>query len=315
MTPIASERAGSYRRTMELTYDILHAVEPKSSLAGVVRPFTAGLIVLNVIAVMLESVQSIEASFGRELHLFDMVSVAIFSIEYLLRLWSSPVGRPEHPPLLARLRYAFSFFGMVDLLAVAPFYLHTLFVTDLRVVRGLRLLRLERLLLLGRYSKGLRMLGRAVSRTRSELYASFAVIAMMLLISSTVVYYLEHEAQPDKFANIPESLWWGVITLTSVGYGDVYPTTAVGRLFGGIIALLGLGLAALPSGLIASGFVAEFKEEKEALEDPEGHVRCPACGHAFKVDESVAIAAPAAGVPAPATATAAATAPATAATP
>lgn len=281
--PSISARPSRYHREMEHVYDVLHAAHPVSPVARYVRPFAAALITLNVLAVMLESVKSIELSYARELHAFDLVSVAIFSVEYLLRLWSSPVGRPDSSPTIARIRYMFSFFGMVDLLAVAPFYLHTLFVTDLRVVRGLRLLRLERLLLLGRYSKGLRMLGRAVTRTRTELYASFAVIAMMLVISSTVVYYIENEAQPDKFSSIPESLWWGVITLTSVGYGDTYPITPLGKLFGGIIALLGVGLAALPSGLIASGFMQEFKEEQEAREQPEGGVICPECGHAFHV--------------------------------
>lgn len=282
---------------MALTYDLLLAEEPEHAAARYVRALSAAVIILNVAAVMLESVQSINASWGRVLHNFDVASVIIFTLEYLLRLWSSPAaawvegpdaahdGIAAVSPTRARLRYVFSFFGIIDLLAIAPFYLQAFFVSDLRIVRALRLLRLERLFLLGRYSKGLHMLGRAVKRTKHELYASFAVIAMMLLITSSIVYFIEHETQPDKFSNIPESLWWGVITLTSVGYGDVYPMTPLGKLFGGIISLLGLGLAALPSGLIASGFVQEFKEERETMMIAEGHVVCPICNNEFKVVE------------------------------
>jgi voltage-gated potassium channel len=268
---------------MLAVHDVLHAERPRSSRASYIRSFTASLIVLNVVLVMLESVETIERSMGRLFQIVDMISVGVFSLEYLLRLWSSPVSHPEHSRARARLRYAFTFFGLVDLLAIAPFYLQAFFIADLRVVRGLRLLRLERLLLLGRHSKGLRLLGRAVQRTKSELYASFAVTGMVLLISATIVYYLEHDTQPEKFSSIPESLWWGIITLTSVGYGDIFPVTSLGKLFGGIISLLGVGLAALPSGLIASGFVQEFKDEAEAREAAKGGGCCQACGQRLPI--------------------------------
>jgi voltage-gated potassium channel len=290
---------------MRVVHDVLHTEEPTTRWAKFIRAFTAIMILLSVVAVMLESVAAIHAAYGAELHVFDLVSVAVFTSEYVLRLWSCPIEYGHLPAWRARLKYAFSFFGMIDLLAVAPFYLQAFFIGDLRVIRGLRLLRLERLFLLGRYTKGFHMLGRAIERTKHELYASFAVIMMLLMISATVIYFIEHEVQHDKFSSIPESLWWGIITLTSVGYGDIYPITPVGKLFAGIISLLGVGLAALPSGLIASGFVQEFKESKADVADAEGHVCCPACHHEFRVGLTMSEEVPtaAAGSPVPETLT------------
>lgn len=263
---------------MVLVHDALHAPVTRYPASNIVRAFTATLIVVNVAVVVIESVQTVALEYTRAFFGFEVASVAVFTLEYMLRVWSSPLSHPELPAWRARLRYMFTFFGLVDLLAIAPFYLQAFFVSDMRVVRAMRLLRLERLLMLGRYTKGFQMLGRAIRRTRHELYASFGMIFIALLISSTLIFYVEHDSQPDKFSSIPESLWWGVVTLTSVGYGDVFPITPLGKLLGGVIALLGVGLAALPAGIIAGGFLDEFRRGDDDDEVPEGHVRCTNCG-------------------------------------
>jgi voltage-gated potassium channel len=147
-------------------------------------------------------------------------------------------------------------------------------IGDLRVVRALRLLRIERVFTMGRYAKSLIHMNRAIRRKKDELVVSFVIILVILVIASSMTYFLEHDAQPEKFSSIPESLWWGAVTLTSVGYGDIYPVTPLGKVFGGLIALLGIALVAMPSGIIVTGFLEEVTRKRE---EEEGSY-CPHCG-------------------------------------
>lgn len=260
-----------YRRARYHIYTLFHSLEIDTSFERYLRMGIAALILLNVVAIILETVEGIDRALHGLFVGLEYFSVAVFSAEYLLRLWSAvEIDRYSHP-VFGRLRYIFSFFGLVDLVAILPFYLNTLIKLDLRFIRGLRLMRLLRVLKLGRYSTSLALLMKVCRSKRDDIVVSLFVIILILLLSSSLMYFLEHEAQPKAFPNIPASLWWGVATLTTVGYGDIYPVTPVGKLCAAVIALLGIGLVALPSGLIVAGFV----EELQAKKAPK---HCPHCG-------------------------------------
>lgn len=237
--------------------------------------FILTLIVLNVTAVMLETVPSIRARWATAFGWFEAVSVAVFSIEYLLRLWSAPADQRFRGAVAGRLRWAITPMAIVDLLAVLPSYLPFLGL-DLRVARALRLMRLFRLAKLGRYMSSLRLFGHVAREKREELVLTTFLLFLMLLISASVMYYAENAAQPDLFSSIPATMWWAVATLTTVGYGDMYPVTAVGQLFGAFVAILGIGLFALPTAILGSGFVDAIAERK-AQRDKHGPT-CPHCG-------------------------------------
>ncbi|MRS13056.1 MAG: ion transporter [Actinobacteria bacterium] len=234
----------------------------------------ATLIVLNVLAVILESVRSIGEPFATAFYAFEVFSVAVFTIEYVLRIWSCTADSRYSNPVLGRIRYALTPMVLIDLLSFAPFYLVAL-PFDLRFLRVMRLFRLLRVLKLGRYSDSLSLVTRVLRRKRSDLVAAVVVLLVMLVLASSVMYYVEREAQPDVFSSIPAAMWWGVVTFTTVGYGDVYPVTPLGKVLGSLIALLGIGLFALPAGILASGFSEERERVQAAVEDDPV---CPHCG-------------------------------------
>ncbi|MEM8744002.1 MAG: cyclic nucleotide-gated ion channel, partial [Pseudomonadota bacterium] len=190
------------------------------------------------------------------LDIFNAISVFIFTIEYVLSLWSCVEVPMLHalPKWRARLNFAFHPLLIIDLLAIAPFYLSFLFNLDLRV---LRILRLFRFLKLARYSPGLVALGRVLRNERRALYGALLVMGTLLIFASTGIYFIEREAQPEAFGSIPAAAWWALATLTTVGYGDVVPITHWGKVFGGLMMIFGLGMFALPIGILATGFSRE----------------------------------------------------------
>tara|TARA_B100000809_G_C14954968_1_gene465243 strand:- start:101 stop:622 length:522 start_codon:yes stop_codon:yes gene_type:complete len=169
--------------------------------------------------------------------------------------------------------------GIIDLLAILPFYLPFILPFDLRM---LRLFRLLRVLKLSRYSKSLKTISNVLKDTKSELVITIFIAFIFLILSSTLMYYFEHEAQPDKFANVGESLWWAVATLTTVGYGDIYPVTGLGKFMSGIIALIGIGFIALPTGIISSAFINRVQKNK----DSENKCKCPNCGTLVETNQT-----------------------------
>jgi voltage-gated potassium channel len=190
-------------------------------------------------------------------------------------LWVAPLDPRFAKPFWGRIRYAFTLMAIVDLLAILPALLPLIFTFDLRIIRFLRVFRLFRLFKMSRYVQSLNSLDDVVRAKKEELVVTLVMIGMLLLFSSSLMYIVETEAQPDKFPDIPSAMWWGVATLTTVGYGDVFPITPLGKLFGAFIALLGIGMFALPTGILASGFAEEIKRrhEKEKTCPP-----CPHCG-------------------------------------
>ncbi len=243
------------------TYAFLELSVPGDHYGYWFDRFMIVLISANVIAVILESVPSLAVVHGPLFDAFDVISVLIFSVEYLLRVWACTAdhGNDYKHPILGRLKYMATPMAIVDLLAILPFYLGFFITLDLRVLRVFRLLRL---LKLTRYSPALAIIGNVMRAQSKALTAAVFIMLMALVLSSSILYILEHEVQPDKFGSIPEAMWWGLATLTTVGYGDVTPITPLGKLVGAVTMIVGIGMFALPTGVIAIGFSNEIRKHE-----------------------------------------------------
>lgn len=247
--------------------EILDPAEEGDWISCAFDVFIISLIASNVLAVMLETVASIRQSAGPFFKWFEFISVAIFTLEYALRLWSCTVLPSYSSPITGRLRYAVRPMLVIDLLAILPAYLIFLPI-DLRALRALRLFRIFRLLKLQRYSIAMQTLNRVLLAKKEELLFSLSALLFLLLIASTLMYYAEHEAQPSAFSSIPTTMWWGVSALTTVGYGDVYPVTAMGKVLASVIAILGIGMFALPAGILGGGFAEHFTRKTDETDIP-----------------------------------------------
>ncbi len=256
-------------------YEILDVAKPGDRASKIFDIFIVTLIALNVISIILETVQSIYTKAPRLFQGFEIFSVCVFSIEYVLRLWSCTVNPSYAAPVAGRLRFAKKPLIIFDLLAVLPFYLPFLGL-DLRFIRALRLFRLFRVAKLGRYSQALQTFGRIFATKKEELFMIIFLLLLLIILASSLMYFAEHDAQPDVFSSIPQAMWWSIITLTTVGYGDVYPITAIGKVLAAFIALLGIGMFALPTGILGAAFIEEIQTKKKSLKF------CPHCGKEFQ---------------------------------
>ncbi|MCC6489866.1 MAG: ion transporter [Candidatus Hydrogenedentes bacterium] len=243
----------------------------EGKLSRVVNAALVTLIATNVLAVILGTVHSVELRFGRLLYAFEVFSVAAFTIEYLLRLWACAEDVRYNRAFVGRLRYAITPMAIIDLAAIAPFYFAGFGGLDLRYLRALRLMRIVAVLKVGRYMHALHVVKSVLHVKREELLLTGAVMGLLLIIASAVMYQVEHEAQPEQFPDIPSTMWWAVATLTTVGYGDVYPVTTAGRIVTAAVAILGIGFFALPTGILGAGFIEEIQRTKAQR-------RCPHCG-------------------------------------
>jgi voltage-gated potassium channel len=234
----------------------------------------SALIIVNVLVVILETVSSIHTQYLVEFRFIDEFSIIVFTIEYILRIWTCTLHKKYQNPVTGRLRYAITPLAIVDLLAFLPFYLPVFLPIDLRMLRELRLLRLIRVLKLGRYSESIKLFEEVLVRKKEDIIVALGILLMVLVIASSCMYYAEHEAQPVKFASIPHAMWWGIITLATIGYGDIYPITPLGQIIGGFVVVIGIGVFALPTAILASGFieVIDFRKNQNDL------VVCPHCG-------------------------------------
>lgn len=214
------------------------------------------LIIANVLAMILESHVSIRNIYGDYFHIFEAISIYIFSFEYLYRIRLAYLDKR----LKGVWKYVFSTFGLIDLISILPFYLNQFVKVDGRFLRILRLFRLTRIFKLGRGSSSLKLFVKALKGVRNELKFTLFLSVLAILFSASAIYYLENEAQPDKFSSITESIWWATVSLATVGYGDVYPITAGGKIFASIISLIGIGIVAIPTGIISASFVEEINQ-------------------------------------------------------
>ncbi len=242
-------------------HNILEVAENDDPLSRAIDFGLIGLITLNVLAIIVESIDSVAAAYQPHFEMFELVSVALFTAEYILRVWVciDHADGKYSGSLLGRLRYMASPLALIDLIVILPFYLSFIIGIDLR---ALRILRLLRILKLTRYSGAWATFAAVLYGQRRTLYMSGFLMAIMLVLSASLMYLIEHDAQPEAFANIPSAMWWSLVTLTTVGYGDVTPVTVLGKVLGGFVTILGLGMYALPAGILASGFMQELNKRQ-----------------------------------------------------
>jgi voltage-gated potassium channel len=244
-------------------YDVLEMRETDSLFSRLLNMFLMSLIVTNVVAIILESVQEYHLHYAAWFWYFEIFSVAVFSIEYLTRLWVCVESNSYNNDWRSRLRYMFTPLALVDLLAILPFYLGMIGQFD---TRFLRILRLFRVFKLSRHFSVLAVLATVLRNESRSLLSAIFVMLVLVILAAAGIYFVEREAQPEAFGSIPRAMWWATVTLTTVGYGDVVPVTISGRLLGVLITVLGVGMAALPAGIIASGFTSELARRRESYE-------------------------------------------------
>lgn len=258
-------------------YSLLEPVPPYGSWWDrSVDFFILGMILLSVGSVILSTMEGVAAEYGSYLRGGQIFATGVFTVEYILRLYVCTESEKYSHPVWGRLRFAASPSALVDLLAVAPFYLVAIFAPGANLAGAMLLLRMLRLLKLFRYSRSLIVFAQVLRDKADQLVAASLATGALLVFSSSLVYFAERGAQPDAFPSIPATMWWGIVTLTTVGYGDISPITPLGQFFGAITAIIGIGIVALPSGILASGFIGAFEEDQE-----EGEM-CPNCGQEMR---------------------------------
>lgn len=250
--------------------------------ARVIEWFLVILIFINIASIILESVKEINDQYSDLFRLIEIFSISVFSVEYVLRIWTS-VDNPKFN--FSRRKYLTSGIAIVDLLSILPSHIDILFgkaPIDLLFLRIIRLVRLFRLLKIARYLKALTIMQAVMKERREQILVSIMFIVFLLVIVSTMMFYVENDTQPDKFSSIPATMWWGIATLTTVGYGDMIPETPLGKFLGGMIAILGIGLFALPAGIFSSGLTEYMYRGRGKGRSPK---RCPHCGE--EINETV----------------------------
>lgn len=261
LTPRAPR--GSVRGMRRRVHEILSDLRPGDAVARLVNLVLLSLIAANVVASVVETDAEIAARAPRFFHWFETISVAIFTVEYVLRLWSAP----------RRWREAARPMSVVDLVAIAPFYLDLLLpgTFDFRFLRALRLMRLFRLLRITKLADAFAALARVIQAKRPALAVSLAVVVVAMLLAAGAMYVVEHRHPGTQFTSIPRAMWWSIVTITTVGYGDMTPVTGLGQVIAGFTAFLGICALALPVGIISSGYIDEVNRK------PANVAECPHC--------------------------------------
>jgi voltage-gated potassium channel len=256
----------TFRKRLYLT---LEPTEKGGILERIFEIILITIIILNILAIVCESIKDIHDQYEPYFRSFEVFSVIFFTIEYIARIYSIVESKKYTDPISGRLKFIITPMAVIDLLAFVPFYLAFL-PLDLRFLRIFRLMGLFRMFKVARYMHALTLFKRVLYDRREQLVLSIVFILFVLVIISTTMFYVEREAQPDKFTSIPATMWWGIATITTVSYGDMVPATAWGRLLGGMFAIAGVGLLALPAGILSSGFF-------EMMHRPRKR-KCPHCG-------------------------------------
>lgn len=222
----------------EILRDVIDSTENR--IGRVVSLFIQALILVSVVTFSMETIPDLEPETRAILHKIEVFSVLIFTLEYFIRIYIAE----------RKLKFIFSFFGIIDFLAILPFYL--IIGIDLRSLRALRFLRLFRILKLVRYNRAMNQFSRAIKSAKEQIFLFIFITLILIYFAAVGIYYFENAAQPEHFSSIFDSLWWAIITLTTVGYGDVYPITVGGKVFTFFILMIGLGVVAIPTGIISS---------------------------------------------------------------
>ena len=249
-------------------HDILEMSDPKDPLCRAFSIFIVSLILLNVVCIVLESMEELERQYRELFLLIEISSTLVFATEYLMRLWSCVESNQKIGASASnskkRLKYVLSPMAIVDLVAFLPSLLQVLFPgIDLRFLRILRLLRVFKLT---RYFSTFELLFNVLHEERKNLAGIFVILIVILVMAASALYLVERDVQPDKFGSIPEAMWWAIAALTTVGYGDVYPQSYLGQVLGSLVTILGIGMVALPSGILASAFSEQMRRKRESLQ-------------------------------------------------
>jgi voltage-gated potassium channel len=263
-------------------HQLLEADTAPSRAARTLRLWLGALILVNVCALVAETVPGARDATPWLFDWIERCSIVVFLTEYALRLWSVPEDPRYAHPILGRLRWMATPMAIVDLVSVLPTLLSAS-AFDLRSMRLIRLMRILRIVKVGRYSLAAQTLTNVLRSKAADLLSLLFLLVMMLLISSTVMFFFENEAQPQVFSSIPATMWWGIVTLTTIGYGDMTPVTLPGRMLGAVIAIVGIGMFALPAGLLGAAFVDELGKARAragARTEPGAPCggACPHCG-------------------------------------
>lgn len=248
----------------EKTYNILEMHEG-GRFGFVVNTFLVVLIICSIAAVILESDPTLGNRYYATFQAFEQFAFSVFSIDYLLRVWVAPEQNEDSKVsnIKQRLRYMITPMAIIDLLAILPFFLGFFITDDLLILRSLRLFRAFKL---SRYARPMDILLSVMKYEATTFFSAFFILSITIIIAATGIHLVEGTEQPDAFGSIPKSLWWATVTLTTIGYGDVVPITLGGKLLGGVIAVSGITMAALPAGIMASGFTAEIERRREIFQ-------------------------------------------------
>lgn len=260
------------------TFEIIQAAKPGDKASRIFDLCIITLIFINVVMVIADTFR-IPSILSDIFNIIEIVSVIIFTVEYILRVWTSDLLFPNFGSVKARLRYIFSFMAIIDLLAILPFYIPFIIPIDLRVLRTLRVIRLLRIFKVNRYTKALSTIAAVFKSRSNQLFSSMFVVSLLMIIASVLMYNIENSAQPNVFDNAFSALWWAIATITTVGYGDIYPVTVAGKILSTIIALLGIALVAVPTGIISAGFMEQVTVSKKSDQEDFEKSYCPYCGH------------------------------------
>lgn len=223
---------------------------------------STGLLLINLIGAFLGTFDSITARYGELLRQIDAVTIAFFAIDYVLRLYTAPCLYPDRDVPHACLKYVTSGAGIIDLFSFLPYYLPMFFPAGVVAFRLFRVARILRLFRISAYYDSLNVITDVIANKKQQLMSSVFIILVLMLASSLAMYSIEHTAQPTVFKNAFSGLWWAVSTLLTVGYGDIYPVTFLGKAFGIVITFLGVGMVAIPTGIISAGFVEQYARQQ-----------------------------------------------------
>lgn len=263
-----TEKENSWKKTQKKLYNMVSTGVVDSRINQAYDIISTLALIANLVAAFAMTFDEVRAQYGSLLHLVDDITVAFFAVDYVLRIITAEEQYPGYKGGEAAAKYATSAYGIIDLLSFLPHYLPAFFPAGAAVFRMFRVVRIFRLFRINAYSDSLTLIGNVIKGKKTQLLASMFIIALLILASSLCMYSVEHNAQPDVFKNAFSGIWWATSTLLTVGYGDIYPVTILGQILGIIITFLGVGLVAIPTGIISAGFIEEYQKAKR-MEDIE----------------------------------------------
>jgi voltage-gated potassium channel len=261
-------------------FNIIRDDDKNNTISTIFDCIILSLIFLNIVIIIFDTFRNVPGEILKIFSSIEAVTTIIFTLEYIARVWTAIYIYPQKRYIVAQIRYVFTFKAIIDLLSIFPFYLPFLFpVKNLLFLRIIRLLRILRLFKLNRYTNALSKVGNILKNKSYQLICSFSVVMILMLLSSVLMYYIESDDQPDVFENAFSGLWWAIATVTTVGYGDIYPVSGLGKILGAFIAILGIGLIAVPTSIITAGFIEQIPNKKEKKN------YCPYCGRKLEKEE------------------------------